>query len=349
VNLERGVAVTAPGLDRCRARFTAYGEGQGRAEEEPVSPDPSSARRQPRVAAILVAAVAVVSWRGARAEEGPAPRGEAVEIRDLSLDPDARLEDARGLSIVLRYRVGTVEADKALYLLARIGEGGARVKALAESASLRDRNDGSLHGKRQIVTVPRGAWREASMFVPFYAMKLAPGAHRLDVKLEAVSAPGNCKTGELPHLIPIIGDAGAQVAITKPPYKMIQVLVRRIEVDDRAADVSIWPWRARPDLRWRLRVQAGAGGVMHSSEVRDDVRVATWTKHARPFPLSQGDLLTISVLDQDVMGHDELGRVKVSLDELLSFGPSTHLEARVDRDAGGPKVLDLELGPVKVR
>lgn len=314
-----------------------------------MSAAPSSSRRLPRAAAVIVAAALAVAWRGARAEAGDEPRGAAVEIRDLRLDPDARLEDARGLSIALRYRVGAVEADEALYLVARLGEGGARVKALVESASLRDRSDGSLHAKRQLVTVPRGAWREASMFVPFYAMELAPGPHRLGVKLEAVRAPGSCKTGERPRLVPILGQGAAEVSITKPPYKMIQVLVRRVAVDDRAADASIWPWRARPDLRWRLRVQAGAGGVMYSSEVRDDVRVATWTKHSRPFPLSQGDLLTISVLDQDVMGHDDLGHVKVSLDELLALGPATHLEARVEGEAAGPKVLDLELGPVTAR
>lgn len=312
-------------------------------------PDPRSSRRPARAAAILAAAALLVSARGAHAEDGAARLGAAVEIDELRLDPDARLEDALGLSIAFRYRVGTVEADKALYLVARLGEGGARVKALVESASLRDRNDGSLHGKRQLVTVPRGTWREASTFVPFYAMKLSAGQHRLDVKLEAVSSPGSCKTGERPHLIPIVGDESAQVAITKPPYKMIELLVRRIRVDDLAADASIWPWRARPDLRWRLRIQAGAGGVMHSSEVRDDVREATWTKHSRPFPLSQGDLLTISALDRDVMGHDELGRVKVSLDELLALGQSTHLQGRLDGGAGGPKVLDLELGPVKAR
>jgi hypothetical protein len=57
--------------------------------------------------------------------------------------------------------------------------------------------------------------------------------------------------------------------------------------------------------------------------------------------LSQGDLLTIAVLDKDVMGHDEMGSVKLSLDELLALGPSSHVKA-------GGKVRDLVVG-VKAR
>lgn len=295
------------------------------------------------IAWLAILGTATVEGGVARAESGGMDTRGAVEVRHLKIDTDHRLEDVRGLHIGLRYRVGAVEVEKALFLVARVfTSGGAKVKTLAKSAAFRDRNDGALHGKKQLTTVPRGAWRETSIFIPFYAMKLTPGVHKLGLRFEAVSDPGKCKFGERPRLVRIIGDNQTNVELTKPPYKLIQVLVSSTKVVEEAADVSLWPWRARPDLKWRLRFRAGAGGVMHNSKVRDDTYSASWNQYSPEFPFSQGDLLSLSILDQDVMSHDELGILKLSLDDLIKLRSHPH-----PLKAG--KISSLVLGSIKLR
>jgi hypothetical protein len=279
----------------------------------------------------------------ANAESADSSLGDRIEVQRLAVEPAAQREDAHGLNIGLRYRVGAVEVEKALYVVARITmANGSKVTALAKSAAFRDRNDNSLHGKKQITPVPRGTWRETEIFIPYYAMKLAPGDHQLTVRLEAVSDPGQCKFGERPRLVPVIGKNQSSFTLTKPPYKMVQLLIRSANVIEEASDVSLWPWRARPDLKWRLRFRAGAGGIMHSSKVRDDVYSAGWKEYSPEFPFSQGDLLSLSVLDQDVMSHDELGTVKLSLQELLDLRQNP-------RPLKAGKVSSLVLGPIKAR
>jgi len=291
----------------------------------------------------LVATIGATWWlpSTSAAEESPLT-AEAIEVRRFHVDPAARFEDARGLALSLEYRVGSVEVDKALFLVARLSKkGGQKVDSLVKSAAFRDGNDGSLHGKKQLIAVPRGSWRKTSLFVPYYTMKLAPGTHPLSIKLEAVSDPGRCKYGELPHLVRIIGKSTADFELTKPPFKMVRILVRHVQVVEEATDVSLWPWRARPDLRWRARFRAGAGGVVFESEVRDDTYSADWTQYSPVFPFSQGDRMTLSVLDQDVMGHDTLGSVKLTLDELLHHDTASPLSAG--------KASAIVLGPVKTR
>jgi hypothetical protein len=285
-----------------------------------------------------IAATTLGGWSG----HADAETSGSIEIRRLTVDGDARLEDVRGVGIGLEYRVGSVEVDKALFLVARVSVGGRKVGSLVSNVAYRDGNDGSLHSKKQLVTVPRRAWRQTSLFVPFYAMKLAAGPHELGVDLEAVSDPGQCKTGERPEIVRIVGERSAAVSITKPPYELVQILVRRVDVAEEAADSSIWPWRTRPDLAWRARLQAGAGGVLFTSEVRDDTYSASWSQYSPEFPLSQGDRLTLSVIDRDVMGHDTLGSVKLTLDDVLGRG-----EGATSLSAG--KVSSIVLGRVKVR
>ncbi len=250
--------------------------------------------------------------------------GAAIEVRDATIEPNSSLGGARGLTVSFRYRVGRITMDKALYLVAHFSTAqGKKVGALVRNKAFRDR-EGSLHGKTQLVTVPRNSWRKASLFVPFYAMKLAAGEHHLSVHLSALSDTGACKSGRPPRPVKVIGEARAKVSMTKPPYKFIELLVRQVQVATEATDVSLFRARkARPDLQWRVGFAESAGGILHTSKTRDDTYLANWTEYTTPFPLSEGDRVTISVLDRDVVSHDHLGSVTVSLKELVQRGPSS--------------------------
>ncbi len=281
-------------------------------------------------------------WSVPALAQGERPlRGAAIQIKELRLDADARSTDVRGLALEFRYRVGRVETDKALFLVARLtDERGRRVASAVDDWSFRDR-DMNLHGKTQLLTVPRYSWHRGTIFVPFYAMKLAPGPHRLSLSFEGVSDVRACKSGGQPDRIEVIGAEGAAVDLVKPPYRMVRMMVRRIEVVEKNTDAVFASRLSRPDLAWRAFFQLDLHkGKVHSSSTRDNSFRGAWNQYTEPFPFSEGDRLTLTVIDRDVMSHDLLGRFRLTLDQLTREGGLT---------LDGGSVTELVLGPSKVR
>lgn len=303
------------------------------------------ARRSCTTGVLVVALAAALLEGRARGEEA-GPLGSAVELRDVAVDPDRRVGDVRGLGVDVRYRVGRVGVDSALFLVAHLeAEGGRRVASLVKSAAVRDR-DGLLHGKAQLLTVPRNAWREASLFVPFFAMDLAAGPQELALRFSALANTGACQSGRPPQRVKLLGETRVAAVFTKPAFARVRLLARRIEVAPEATDVGLPGARGgRPDLRWRLGYRTaglGPGGevVLHESPVRSDTFIGAWAEPSPPVPVSQGDRLTLAVVDRDLARDDRLGEVALSLDELLGPGPPPAL-------ADGA-VRAVELGPVEV-
>lgn len=306
-------------------------------------------RRSFTTGALALALAAALPAGRARGEE-PVTLGSAVELRDVAVDPDRRVGDVRGLGIDVRYRVGRVGAGSALFLVAHLEtDGGRRVASLVKAAAVRDR-DGLLHGKAQLLTVPRGTWRAASLFVPFFAMDLDAGPHRLALRFSALAATGACQAGRPPQRVKLLGETRVAAAFTRPRFARVRLLVRRIEVAPRATDVGLaGARRGRPDLRWQLGYrttvvaapgQPGGEVVLYESEVRDNTFVGAWAEPSQPVPVSEGDRLTLEVVDRDLARDDRLGRVELSLDELLRPGPPPAL-------ADGA-VRSIELGRVAV-
>jgi hypothetical protein len=305
------------------------------------------AARRSFMTGVLALALAAALLEGRARGEDEVRLGSAVELRDVSVDPDRRVGDVRGLGVDVRYRVGRVGVDSALFLVAHLeGEGGRRVASLVKSAAVRDR-DGLLHGKAQLLTVPRNTWRAASLFVPFFAMDLGAGPQRLTLRFSALANTGACQAGRPPQRVKLLGETSVAAAFTRPPFARVKLLARRVEVAPEATDLGFpGSRRRRPDLRWRLgyRTAAGAGPagevVLYESEVRDDTFAGAWAEPSPPVPVSQGDRLTLSVVDRDLARDDRLGQVELSLDDLLGPRPPPALASGALRA--------VELGPVEV-
>lgn len=296
---------------------------------------------------ILYWMLTVVCLSGAAwGENGPGRQapylGAAVEIREVSISPNEKHGDTRGLRLSFRYRVGRVTADRALHLVAHLStRGGQKVRSLIGDKTFRDR-DGLLHGKQQLLTVPRNQWKKGSFFVPFYAMKLTEGHHELSLHFSALSDTGSCATGQEPRPVKLIGETSTRVTLSKPPFKMVQILAQQVTVTKEKTDISIFrSHKARPDLKWRILFKGISEQVIHESDVRDDSTTATWNQYSPEFPFSQGDRLTLSVLDEDVIRHDHLGSLKLTLEELLQ------LEDHPAKLKAGSS--ELRLGRTKVR
>lgn len=293
---------------------------------------------------MLAAAIFVTA--PAAGEDGPAPPpigGAAIQVDRVQVDPDSRSGDVRGISVSFRYRVGRVDTENALFLLAFFDEvRGLRVKSAVDDWTYRDRRM-NLHGKTQLITVPRHTWREGSVFVPFYAMKLAPGRHSLALSFEGVSDVRACQSGGRPSRLEVRGGRGVVIDVVKPPFRTVQLLVRRVNVVEKATDTAFSARRARPDLAWKAFFQIELNkGIVHSSATRDDCYSGTWSQYTDPFPFSEGDRLTLDVIDRDLMSHDLLGHFTFTLEDLVGRAATTPPLA-------DGAVTSLLLAPAKLR
>ncbi len=293
------------------------------------------------VALTLASAPGSVAF--AQDDDSPPIRGADIQLKAIKVDPDSRDTDVRGITISFQYRVGRVDTDKALFLLAFLDEGyDEHVKSTVEDWAFRDKQM-NLHGKTQLLTVPRFTWQRGSLFVPFYAIKLPAGRHRLTIDFSAVSDTRSCTSGRRPQKLKVIGGEDVHIEFVKPPHKMVQIVVRRVEVVEKATDGLGATRRGRPDLAWKAFFQLGLHkGKVHSSKTRDDSYVGTWTRKSDPFPFSEGDKLTLSIIDRDVLSHDLLGSYTFTPDELIEAPRSA-------RPLKNGAVERLELGAILVR
>jgi hypothetical protein len=288
-----------------------------------------------------------VTSRGSYGEQSPSLRRDAaVEIDSLKVQVPARQGDSLGLALSFRYRVGRVDGEKPLFLgvtfnhrasgggdhvatpnrgkgAAHGGAEGATHKVAAATTidDFRDR-DGLLHAKTQLLAIPRNRWREGSLFVPFFAMKLRPGAHQLTAQLSARSDAGACKAGSTPEPIRVLGDSSLNVAFTKPAAQTVRLKVTRAELPPTATDIGPGQ-RSRPDIQWRLIIRGESAHLLHVSVPLRDRFAGHWSRPTPPFVWSQGDHPTLVVMDHDVVRHDLLGQVSLhySLLKRLHAGP----------------------------
>jgi len=308
-------------------------------------------RRQSALASTIAAFLGVLvaclggDARGEASDEQAAYLGAAVEVRELKAATDQRRGGVLGVELAFRYRVGRVPTDRALYLVAHLATvEGSKVRALGPGKAYRDR-DGSFHGKQQLLTVPRNTWKRSKLFMPYHAMALGAGPHRLSLELSALGDTGSCKAGRPPRMVKVIGDTRAPLSLTKPPYKLAQLLVSAVSVVEEPTDVTIFrSRRSRPDLTWRVRIGTGTDEVVFTSDVRDNTYKGRWSSYTPEFPCSRGDAIVVDILDEDVMGHDQLGRLELGLDELLELGSD---RGKTTRRAG--KAEKIVFGELKVR
>lgn len=248
---------------------------------------------------------------------------DLVEVQDVAVDGDTRRGNIRGFTVSYRYRVreNATSEGRGLRLVADLrGPDGRKVQTTLRDSLRRDRS-GSLRVTSFLVSEQSGRWHLTSFFVPFYILKLHPGPQRVTLALKAERSPSPEDLSAPPTPVKLIGSTSASFEINKPPYRMVQLLVRELEVAAVNTDVSfLRPHKARPDLQWRVTFEGDMTEYLHVSSHHNDRFSANWSQYSRPFPVSEGDRLTLSVVDHDVMSHDDLGVFSFTLDQLVAFG-----------------------------
>ncbi|MFO0579148.1 MAG: hypothetical protein U1A78_34535 [Polyangia bacterium] len=190
---------------------------------------------------------------------------------------------------------------------------------------------------------------EASLFVPYYALQLPPGAHLLRFRVSATQAG----TGRSPRSEP--GGGAADAIIQMPVVKALRLGVRSAEVGRfhgaggviagaltaGASTLFVSPGD-KPDLFWT--VEYGGRGL-YRSPVRYKRKQAEWTGSSDWMRVAAGDRLRIHVYDRRVAsdaarffsgmvttgmflypmpvrsyGVEEMGVFDLSVDQLLRSG-----------------------------
>jgi len=240
------------------------------------------------------------SSRGGAGGRGAARLGAAVELRDVGgrPRPPARRRARPG-----RRRCATAWAGSpptrpcSSWRTSRRATAG-RVASLVKSAALRDR-DGLVHGKAQLLTRPRNEWREASLFVPFFAMDLGAGSTPARAPLlrarqhrrlhgRAAAAPGQARR-RVPRGGGVREAALRAGAAPRPPR-------RGRPGGDRRRRPGVAPGPPRPPVAaerpHHRRARRRREVVLFRSKVRRDTFAGDWTEPSPPVPVSQGDRLT---------------------------------------------------------
>jgi hypothetical protein len=268
---------------------------------------------------------------------------ESINLRNISVRGRAKSGQVSGVEVSFQYAIkgGSDRADT--YLIGRlIGPTGVSLKANPVFRQLSDEG-GALVSQRRLDSRSWGLSKRGSFFFPYFAMDLPPGEHQAKVAFEGQVELQLGKT-RLP--VPLEGAIAQDVRFTKPPAKMVRLGVRRIEVAEGSYDTVIFARRsrARPDLAWYALFDLGRGvfgGTIHTSPSVQDSYRAAWDQATPTFPLSEGDRLTINVMDIDVAKNDLIARFDFSLDELE--------KAAAGQPLSSGRVLAFELGTVEVR
>ena len=288
----------------------------------------------------------ITCWGGAfGAAPGATPQEPAgpvdVEVTSIAIDVHRLQEGVHGVAVVVRCRAkgGTRERGVGLDARLETAQGLPVPAKVRNSYSMGFSYDGTMV---RPLYVPSEGSSVVTAFLPFYAMDLPAGPQKLHVKISAREAPANPYEPPPPE-VKVLGQTESDVSFVKPPVKTVEIDVSQIEVQRDAYDASLLRARkARPDLMWELHFGPRFTGTVFRSRARDDAYSATWSAGSGPFTFSEGDRLTLSVLDEDVANDDLIASFSYSLDELAR-------QAADKTPLKRGKLLKLEFRSIQIR
>lgn len=269
---------------------------------------------------------------------------DKVVVRDVRANPRAKNGDVYGVEVsFLSHVSGGSDGAKISLAGWLLRPDGSPVRTNGHFPRLRSR-EGGLQVRSRLRSFGGGSWRRTSLFFPYFAMDLAPGEQRAKV---AVEATAEVELGATPREIRLEGFTPPEIRFRKPPAKTIRLGVSRIEVAEGRYDTVLLARRTRrrPDLAWVVHFRERPGiwsfEVFRSNTVQDSYS-ALWDLTTPPFPLSEGDRVSLTVLDIDVAKNDNIARFSFSLEDLQKAAASRQPLSR-------GRVHKLELGTVEVR
>jgi hypothetical protein len=256
--------------------------------------------------------------------EPPAPHGEGVELRGLRVESGAKVQDLTGLSVSFEYRMPGADFDETGWLAGRLelsqkGRKSLWVKAALSNAWYRD-SRGRARVKARLQADSNDEWQASSLFFPFCDMDLPPGDHRVRIDLKARRVP---EFGRPIDSTPLLAEPLEPVAFAKPGATKLRVGVRSAKVPEGDHEgMTMDERQQRPDLSWSVELRGDRTIKLFTSPEVSDRFAASWTVDSPPFVASEGDLVTIRVVDRDIVLHDEMMLFRLTAKQLVkATGP----------------------------
>jgi hypothetical protein len=271
-----------------------------------------------------------------------APSGPLeVEVTRIEVNPDRRLPDVRGVGIEVVYQLKAAAADEGVGFHVRVSDSkGQRLRATIEETFT---TDGGFVRPQPIAPSYGQATSSTALFVPYFLIDLPPGENQVKVTVEGADRFARGGGAPPPGPVKLSGVLEQTATIVKPPFRMVRLAVASVQVEPGGYDAALFrPRKAMPDLMWEARFGPRFMGRVYASRARDDTCAAAWDRGPAPFPFSEGDVLTLSVYDQDVASDDLLAEIPFTEDQLRA-------QARQNTPLARGKVLQLVLGLVDVR
>ena len=245
-------------------------------------------------------------------------RGSVV-ARGVAVRPDSQ----RGVAGVVVSFSFASNLDVAGQVVVRLkDENGAVPNVIATRPDLQREGQLAL-----VAEVPAGPHvGEVGAFVPFYALNLSAGIHRLAPSIEIEATPQRLVTS-----VPMSSEQAALIMVNQPACRWLQLGVQSLTVKSESYGEA----DGAPDLRWVLEQE---GRVVFSSSESSSGFRARWNEMTPALHVCDEDTLSLNIQDVDVTFHDDVAWRTFKSSELLegdassiSFGKVEKLQLRVKR------------------
>lgn len=159
-------------------------------------------------------------------------------------------------------------------------------------------------------------------FIPYYALGLNEGVHKLKIKLEVArfdSVKGKFDT----HKVVVLGPAEKLIQINKPKTRTLKLYCSGVRVQDHNAKGNSWDFGGPglPDLVYRVLLESDAAtDRLYSSTEMQNATSAAWINYTGPITISEGDKITIGIYDNDTLYDDLIGTKDFTFEEILAAG-----------------------------
>jgi hypothetical protein len=155
-------------------------------------------------------------------------------------------------------------------------------------------------------------------FIPYYILRLPAGQHTLQLSLQA--ATYRYATKQYSPLV-ISGQQRIAVGISKPATHNFSIACTTLVASKRDVATYWDPNNSGPDLYYQIILDNDErSDIVFTSSVCDNGKNCNWQKFCPTLTLSDGDLITIAVFDQDRISRDDLvGLKRFTLAELKAL------------------------------
>jgi len=225
---------------------------------------------------------------------------DTIFLKGITADVDLTSANVKGAEIVFKINIkdskreGTKIPPKWSFKLQVFKDN--NIPAETVQTSLASNNNGIILLDNCKSVLPKNIVNECFFFLPYYALKLEEGGHKLKIKL-AVFIWDTVTCKYVPSNSVISGSNEKHIVINKPATKNLQLFcsgVRIREIKAASWDVGLIGY---PDLVYKVSLvnRFVPDYILCSTEMQNAVSAA-WIDYSQQITISEGDKITFGII-----------------------------------------------------